>query len=121
MKKDISMNELLEKSKEWFDSLSPLDQEIHRVEQRRSFIQGQTGREIGPDLLVQEIGRLREENAMLQSKLSSVLEEKTGDWILVQTEQIEEMQKSLKDAGWEILKLRFALGLNPFFYENLDN
>lgn len=42
-----------------YDALSPVDKALHDAEQRRSFVRGQTGREPAPDVLADEVRRLR--------------------------------------------------------------
>ncbi|MBS7812300.1 hypothetical protein [Roseococcus pinisoli] len=57
--KRAQFEEMLRKAKEWFDGLSPVDQALHRAEQRRSMIRGLAGQDPGPGILVEEVKRLR--------------------------------------------------------------
>lgn len=51
--------ELLKRSLASFEALSPVDKAFHRAEQRRSMIRGIAGQDPGPNVLVEEIKRLR--------------------------------------------------------------
>lgn len=57
--RDARLAALVQRARAAYDAMSPVDRAMHDAEQRRSFIRGQCGRDPGPDVLVEEIKRLR--------------------------------------------------------------
>lgn len=42
-----------------YEAMSPIDRALHDADQRRSFVRGQCGRDPGPNVLAEEVRRLR--------------------------------------------------------------
>lgn len=63
-----------------YNALSPVDKALHDSDQRRSFVHGQIGRDPGPDVLAEEVRRLRAEIAALREECAAVLEPFAAEW-----------------------------------------
>lgn len=57
--KAAELNEKLSAAVKAYEALSPVDRALHDADQRRSFVRGQSGRDPGPDVLAEEVRRLR--------------------------------------------------------------
>jgi hypothetical protein len=60
-----------------YNSLSPVDRALHDADQRRSFVRGQCGRDPGPDVLADEVRRLR---AQMQQMIDALVTAKRELW-----------------------------------------
>ncbi len=50
---------LIKKARASYDAMAPVERALHDADQRRSFVRGQSGRDPGPDVLAEEVRRLR--------------------------------------------------------------
>lgn len=69
---DDAMADLLRRAREAFDAMSPVDRAIHEAAQKRSFVRSMTGQDPGPDILAEEVKRLRVRVEALQSQLDTL-------------------------------------------------
>ncbi len=67
-----TLRDVIARARGTFDALSPVDQALHRDEQRRSWARGMCGRDPGPSVLAEEVRRLRAENAALRARLAKM-------------------------------------------------
>lgn len=74
MTAEADIGPLLREAVARYNAMSPVDKALLHSDQRRSFVRGQIGRDPGPDVLAEEVRRLRAENTALRQECAAVLE-----------------------------------------------